>query len=428
MSDSMWDVLTGNQEHDRRNVRALLESVRELYGRQAPAELQRRVVDRAISVTGAERGMLFLVGEDEQLRAAVARKGGADVPLDMPHSGTVVNKVWSSGKSFHTVDTAEASQSSLSASIVALKLLSVMAVPLPVKGKVAGVLYVDSTARSREFTDADMTVFEVLGGMVAVAVENARLLGEEEKKQRYEEELRIAQLIQTQLFPRKLPQGPDFQIAAVGRPCEETSGDYYDVLQLKNGNVALVVGDVSGHGVGPALLTSSTRALLHSYVHMGMDLVQVVENLNQFFVRDAPDDKFMTFFVGMFDPRSRQLRFVSAGHNPPLIWVAARDEVVSLKPSGPALGFLDEAVYALQMTDPLEPGDVVLAYTDGLTEARNQAGDYWGDDAMMRVFVEQAKGGGTADDILTGVLRTVDQYVGDQPWEDDVTGWVLRAS
>ena len=149
-TSTQWNVLTGDPEKDRRNVEILLNSVGELYGPRELDELMRRAVDRAIRVTGAERGMLLLAAEDGALVTRVARDAELnDLPLDTRYSGTVVNRVWTSGEASLTMDTADEHSGSLSDSILAMRLLSVMGVPLPYKGSNLGVLYVDSTAKGR---------------------------------------------------------------------------------------------------------------------------------------------------------------------------------------------------------------------------------------------------------------------------------------
>ncbi len=253
MKHAPWDFLTGEPEKDRRNVSILLESVEELYGPRPLDELMRRAVDRAIRVTGAERGILLLATGGVLDAAVVRDADGHDMPLGERYSQTVVQKVWTSGEASLTMDTADAHTTSLSESIVALRLLSVMGVPMPISGRNTGVLYVDSTARVKEFTQSDFALLKALGGLVALAVENARLLAEKEEQDRLKRELLAAQQIQQRLLPTDLPQPAGFELAGVGRACEETSGDYYDAVPLRDGRLALVMGAGAGRGAGPAL-------------------------------------------------------------------------------------------------------------------------------------------------------------------------------
>jgi sigma-B regulation protein RsbU (phosphoserine phosphatase) len=421
-----WDFLTGDPARDRRNVGILLDSVEELYGPHGLDELIRSAVDRAIEVTGAERGIVLLESPTGDIEARVARDSeGNDLDPGLKYSRTVVSKVWKSGESSLTMDTADQHQS-LSDSILALRLLSVMAVPLLVKGGMVGVLYVDSTAKVKEFTQSDFSVFRALGGLTALAVENARLLAEKAEQERLKRELLAAKQIQQGLLPSQLPRPDGFDLAGRGQPCDETSGDYYDVIPYGESRYALVVGDVSGHGLGPALLMASTRALVHASLHRADDLVEVVEGVNLFLERDTPDNAFMSFFLGSLHPPTRELRYVSAGHNPPLL-LRADGEVSELTRTGPVLGILAEAPYTLSDPIALQAGDVLMLYTDGIFEAQDEAGEMYGEERLRASLIERARGGAAAGEILDGVLGDLAAFVGDQPLDDDVTCLVIRS-
>lgn len=429
MNDAQWDFLTGDTEKDQRNVHILLDSVEELYGPRTVADLMASAVDRAIRVTGAERGMLLLEGPGGELKTAVVRDAqGADLALDERYSNTVVQKVWSSGEPSLMLDTADAHEADLTMSIVALRLLSVMGVPMPVKGRNLGVLYVDSTAKAKEFTQSDFSVFQALGGLVALAVENARLLARKAEQERMQRELLVAQQIQQRLLPTDLPQPEGFDIAGLGRPCEETSGDYYDVIPFgeDQNRLALIVGDVSGHGLGPAMLMASTRALLHAALLTRPDPVEVLSSVNVFLERDTPENAFMSMFLGALDPARRELQYVSAGHNPPLLF-SAGDTLEELERTGPVLGILSQATYGLTEPRTLEPGNVVILYTDGIFEAHDQAGEMYGETRFQESFRRHAGSGVPAKEVIAGVLGDLDAFVGDQPLDDDVTCLVVRA-
>ena len=424
-TSTQWNVLTGDPEKDQRNVEILLNSVEELYGPRKLPELMRSAVDRAIRVTGAERGMLLLADEDGALRTRVARDAqGEDLSLDTRYSGTVVNRVWNSGEASLTMDTADEHGGSLSDSILAMRLLSVMGVPLPYKGSNLGVLYVDSTAKVKEFTQSDFSVFQALGGLIALAVQNARLLAEKAEQERLKRELLAAQDIQQRLLPAVLPQTGGYELAASHVACDETSGDYYDAIPFGDGQLALVVGDVSGHGLGPALIMASTRAQLHTSLLADPDPVTVISNTNRFLERDIPENAFMSFFLGAYDPRDHTFRYVSAGHNPPYLR-APDGSIRHLGKTGPVLGVLAEANYTASEAQALEPGTVLMLYTDGIFEAKGDAGMY-GEERLEASFARHAAAGLGAQGVLDGVLGDLKAFVGTHPFDDDVTCLVLR--
>lgn len=423
---TQWDFLTGDPEKDRRNVGILLDSVEELYGSRGLDELMRSAVDRAIQVTGAERGMLLLAEDGETLVTRVARTADReDLPLDTRYSGTVVSKVWGSGEASLTMDTADEHHGSLSDSILAMRLLSVMGVPLPFKGGSLGVLYVDSTAKVKEFTPSEFSVFQALGGLIALAVQNARLLARKEEQERLKREVLVAQQIQQRLLPTDLPQPAGFELAATNWPCDETSGDYYDVIPYGDGRLALVVGDVSGHGLGPALIMASTRAQLHASLALHPEPVDVIANVNRFLERDIPENAFMSFFLGALDPVRRTFGYVSAGHNPPLL--RTPDGVIHYLPkTGPVLGVLAEAPYTEAAPRDLPSGSVLMLYTDGIYEAKGEDGAMYDEDRLEASFARHAASGASAASIQAGVLGDLRAFVGAVPFDDDVTCLVLR--
>lgn len=421
-----WDILSGDAERDGRNVRILLESVAELWGPRPLEELFAHAVDRAIAVTGAERGFLFL-SDGGRLDIATARHaGGGDLPLEERTSRTVVDRVAATGQPSLSIDAAGKVES-MSASILALKLLSVMAVPLQVKGAIVGVLYVDSTARVREFSPTDFRVFQALGGVVALAVENARLVARKHEQERLKRELAVAQHIQQQLLPRDLPVPAGFEMAAASQPCEETSGDYYDVMPVRGERLALVVGDVSGHGLGPALLMASARSLLRAALQRDPEPRDVLRQMNDYLERDTPAGSFMSLFIGLFHPATAELVYGSAGHNPPLL-MRADGTHEDLPRTGPVLGIVEGATFEVRGPLRMEKGDVLLCYTDGIYEAARADGELYGEARLLASLRRHASGPASAQAIVDGLLADLAAYLAGAPMQDDCTLLVVRRS
>jgi len=423
---SRWDILTGDTERDRRNVEILLESVEGLYRPRESHDAISHALERAIEVTGAQRGILLLANAagDLVVHSACDSQGGS-LTAPLAYSNSVVARVWDSNRAEIMVDAADQELASLGQSIRDLRLLSIMATPLSAKDERIGVLYVDSTVQAKEFTRGDFAVFSALGGMVAIAIENGRLLEERAARERMARELAVAREIQQGLFPTNIESPSGFDIAAEGRSCEETSGDYYDAIPLGDGRMALVVGDVSGHGLGAALFMTQTRALLHSFLRSDLDLPGVVSNLNAFLERDMPLNAFMTLFLCVLDPQARTLQYVNAGHNPPL-HVRGLGQVDAWERTGPLLGVLDEAVFELSEPVPLESGDVVMLYTDGIFEAHSLANEMYGEDRFRDSLVAHTEAQPQARGILDGVLRDLASFCEGRALDDDVTSLVLR--
>ncbi len=421
-------LLTGDRVRDERNVDALLKALAGLHGRGDLDALVRSAVDGAILVTGAQRGVLLLPLPDGSLSVRTARdRAGSDLPSTLRYSGSVAKKVWTTGQPSLTMDAEGSAAGALGKSILDLRLLSILAVPLRVKDRPIGVLYVDSTATAKEFTVGDRAVFEALAGIVAVAIEQARLAAEEAEGKRLLAEMDVARKIQSSQQPSRFVAPDGFQIVAEGRPCVETSGDYYDAISLSDGSVALVVGDVSGHGLGAALFMTSARAVLRSILPVHADPLEAVRSLNAYLCRDMPQGSFMSLFVGILEPRTRRFSWVNAGHNAPL-WVRPGRPPDELGPTGPVLGVVPDYAYRRSEAVVLEPGDAVFLYTDGLVEARDGSRALYGEERLQASLRAHALAYPSASGILSGVLADLATFVGTRPMDDDLTCLVLRVT
>ena len=443
------EFLTGDRAKDQRNVELILGAVEELYGRGSVDDIVRSAVDRAIRVTGAQRGILLLGTQGGPLSVRLARNNAReDLEPTLKYSTSISKKVWTTGQPHLSVDTLLGA-TDFKKSITDLKLLSILAAPLSVKDRLIGVLYVDSTKLAKEFTDGDRAVFESLAGLVAVALEQARLAAEEAErkrletemaitqaqlaveeaeKSRLEAEMEIAQRVQLSLMPKDLAPPPGFDLAAEGRSCVEMSGDYYDVIPLSDGSLALVVGDVSGHGLSAALFSISVRAVLRTVLRTAGDVVAALGDLNALLCRDMRSDEYMTLFVGILDPENATIRWVSAGHNWPIIVRASSPAgpVDELATTGPALGVLPGHRYRVSAPVRLDPGDTLVLYTDGLHEAHDAARDLYGEERFQASVRVHAARTPLAGPVLSGILEDLDRFLNGRPMDDDVTCMVLR--
>jgi sigma-B regulation protein RsbU (phosphoserine phosphatase) len=421
------EFLTGDRARDQRNVNMLLGSVEQLYARSDLEGLVRSVVDSAIQVTGAQRGVLLLADDKDQLAVRVARhREGRDLPPDLRYSRSVANKVWTTGKPHLAVDADASGALALGRSILDLRLLSILAVPLPVKDRKIGVLYVDSTATAKEFTEGDRAVFEALAGIAATAIEQTRLAVQEAERKRLQSEVDVARRIQQSLMPTNVPAPAGWDVACEGRSAVETSGDYHDVIPLEDGSLVLVVGDVSGHGLGAALFMASVRALLRTLLHTRGDPLAVFQGLNAFLCRDMPAESFMSLFLGVLDPKASTLRWVSAGHNPPIHWRRGAP-LTELERTGPVLGVLPDVAYRQKGPLRLEAGDAVVLYTDGIYEARDASGEIYGEERFQASLAAHAARDPRARPLIRGLLADLEAFVGSRPFDDDITCVVLRS-
>jgi sigma-B regulation protein RsbU (phosphoserine phosphatase) len=421
------ELLTGDPVADKKRVSILLETIAAVNSSVRVEDVIRSVVDKSIMVTGAERAIIMLLDDDNVLRIELARdSSGRDLGQNVQYSHSVAMRVQREGRGVCLIDTANQGDISLGQSILDLKLLTVMCVPLRVKDRLTGLLYVDSKASAKEFSDKDLTLFRALAGQVAQAVDNARLLQHYVEKQRMQEELHVAQQIQQSLLPRGGLQAAGLDVAGLSVPCEETSGDYFDYVRRPGGRLGLVIGDVSGHGLGAALLMSTARALLRAFAATEATPAELVTRLNRFLSEDIETGRFMTLFYGEIALRERTMTYVRAGHNEPVIYRRERDTFEELGEGGVALAVIDN--FEFEGTGPLQlgRGDLVALYTDGIVEAMSPSREPFGIDRMKDVLRRHRDL--TAKEIVGKVRQAVRDHTGTDVREDDLTLVVARVT
>jgi sigma-B regulation protein RsbU (phosphoserine phosphatase) len=269
-----------------------------------------------------------------------------------------------------------------------------------------------------------------------VALENEALLQTMRRHERLDRQLSIGAEIQAQLLPDHCPVIEGVELAARCRPAYLVGGDYYDFIPTRpqlqgrsreQGRWALVMGDVMGKGVPASLLMTLLRGMLRAEVLTGLPPDRILHDLNQLAQEDlAHSHRFVTLFYSDFDPATRLLRYANAAHNPPLIWRRQRQQVERLDAPGLLIGLQAEAEYGCEQT-VLEPGDVLLCYTDGVTEAAGIGGERFEEQRLLTSLQEACRAGLGAQAILDQLFARLDRFVGnDRPLQDDASLVVLK--
>jgi len=289
-------------------------------------------------------------------------------------------------------------------------------IPLRAHGRVIGVFNAQSN-RSNGFPASRRQLLEALAGHIGTAIENARLFGRErEQKERMARELARARQIQTSLLPGRDLAIPGFEITSVCLPCNEVGGDWFDYIPLRDGRVALVLGDVSGKGMGAALLLSSARSIVRMCAEQGASPGDVLTQANRMMLRDFPEADFVTAIFAVLDPGGRRVVFASAGHPWPLFESSTTEFLET--DAGFPLG-LFESRFAERSVD-MPPGSALVLYSDGIIEAANPTGEVYGEE---RLCGHIAKGSFSVDS-LVGDVRA---FVGGRAASDDITVVIVRA-
>lgn len=246
-----------------------------------------------------------------------------------------------------------------------------------------------------------------------------------EEMRRLEAELEMSQIVQRALLPQQLPSIDGVDLAAFSRPSEIIGGDYFDFFKFKDGTQGIVIADVSGHGVSAGMLMSSLQTALRTMAPDTDSPAEILERINRFYIHNINITTFVTVFLARFDPVTREFEYVNAGHNPPDLYRRAQGEIMWLMPTAAAVG-LAEDYHPQTRSVTLEDGDVLLLYTDGLTEASNGSGEQFGDDRLDELIKQNAHL--PAAEVIQSLRQEVSVFNGNRRLEDDITIIALKIS
>lgn len=298
-------------------------------------------------------------------------------------------------------------------------------IPMHIQSKTEGLILLGPRLRGGEYSQADLEYLYALANLAIISIENARLFRETIEKQRLEDELIIAQEIQRGLLPERLPRVPTFDIAATNLPSKQVGGDYYDVLQRSDRELVVAIGDVSGKGTPAALLMANVQAALRALAPSEQSLSVITGRINDLTAANTRGgSKFITFFWGVLDTVSKTLTYVNAGHNPPIL-LRASGAAEYLDRGGLILGVLPTSVPYEQATVQLVTGDMLVLFTDGVSEAMNSRSEDFTEERLLEV-IRQSRSK-SCQEVIDTVLRAVEEHAAGTPQSDDITLVILRA-
>ena len=272
-------------------------------------------------------------------------------------------------------------------------------------------------------------LFFIAGGVAAAVARQIRqhvlvAIREAETRQRLERDLQIARQIQRGLLPSSSPQLQGYEIAGWSQPAEQTGGDYYDWLVLPNGRIGITLADVTGHGIGPALVTANCHAYVHSMLPGADELGHVMQSINELLVADLPTNLFVTLAMGSIDMAQNQLHLLSAGHGPLLVYRAHERQLLEFRAHGIPLGLAASTPYGPAQKIDLHPGDMIILLTDGFYEWVNAAGDQFGLDRLRDSILTHADL--KSDAFIQALYNDVTSFAPNTPQQDDLTALVLK--
>jgi serine phosphatase RsbU (regulator of sigma subunit)/pSer/pThr/pTyr-binding forkhead associated (FHA) protein len=396
-------------------INALIRAGQVLSENKPIDELFPVILDLAIRAVNAQRGVLLSLEGDTLVPRA---HKGDGFRISTGVRDRVLNE-----KTSVLVRDAQADEAFKSRmSIVEQKVHTMMAAPLQTKDRIIGLIYVDSPFVLRPFTPDDLNLLTVMANVAAIRIENARLAVIEEAERIMLRDLSQAAEIQGGVLPSKAPKVSGLDLAGFNVACRTVGGDYYDFFPYSDGRVALALGDVSGKGMPASLMMMALHARVQVLVEDPGDLGAFLTRLNKATAAKCPSNRFITFFFCVVDPATGETAFGNAGHNPPIV-IRASGEVQMLDGGGPPLGILPMASYAQQGV-ALEHGDLLVVYSDGVTEAANTDYEEFGEDRLIAVLREHGKEPAAA--IVEAVRKSLTEFAAGAPQADDITLVVAR--
>jgi serine phosphatase RsbU (regulator of sigma subunit) len=427
---------SGSSGGGLRKLNMLLEASKLLHSQLPLDAVLGTMLDHAVSVTDADRGLLLEADAAGKLQVRYARRaGGMRLPPEsLTPSQTAIQLALRQASPVITEDVAQADMDlQVAQSIVAQRLRSVVVIPLYAmsrantdesmvnvqRGQSLGVIYLDSR-RPAAFSKLDRQILDALAADAASILDNARLVERERERQRMEQEINIARDIQQALLPKDFREFPHLSVRGINFPCLSVGGDYFDVFPLSDNRTAFLIADVSGKGLGAALLTTMLQGAL-SAMTLGTDPALVFNHVNKFLCSHAEVGRYATMFFGILDQQGH-LEFINAGHPSPILLRKGVAEEAFAEGSFP-VGLVPEAEYTAVCLK-LEPGDTMVLFSDGVTEAMDPAEELYGVPRLRELLNGRLEC--PLEDLQKCVLESVETFTRGASQADDLTLLIVR--
>jgi sigma-B regulation protein RsbU (phosphoserine phosphatase) len=418
---------------DLRQITALLEGFRALGSGRVLQEVLALVLDAAIEVSGAERAFIMLAAAGGGLEFRLARGRDKKTLTDTTFatSRKIPEEVFKTGHASVVADLLDSGFADVHMGTVALGIRHVVCVPLNFvqyvesaeargEDRRIGVLYLDSREKGTLVSSSTRSALETLAGEASVAIENARLYREKLEKAKLEHEMRVAAEIQQALLPKPLASLTFVEAAAASIPCRSIGGDFFDYVCQSDTTFGFTLGDVAGKGPPAALLSALMQGMFASQVQYVDGPAPMITNMNRALCRRGLESRFVTLMFGIISVDGR-LVYCNAGHNPP--FVVGKSGVRRLEAGGPVVGLLEFAPFAQEAVQ-LDPGDTIVVFSDGVSEAMDLAGEEFGDGRLLAAV--QAVGAVGAQALVEHLVDAVRKFTHGAAQSDDITVMVIR--
>ncbi len=402
-------------------LKAVLDISRSLVGMHDVEDLLSRILDPLFRIfPHADRGCILLHdAEADRMVPRAIKHRRAETDESVKISRTILRQVLEQKQAILSADAASDTRFQASESISALTIRSMMCVPmLSLSGDVMGVINIDTQNPIAQFTKEDLDIMIAVAGQAGLSYESARLLASHVEKQKQDAEMDIARNVQRALLPDEFPDIPGYRFFASYEAAQAVGGDYYDMMNLSDGRIAIAFGDVAGKGVPASLVMSRLSSAVRNIVEFVHDAAEAVNRINDHMCAKAVEGRFVTFVLAVLDPREHSISLVNAGHMSPLVRhgdgeVVDFDESHVGVPVGVVEGFEFESVKST-----LQPSDCMVIYTDGVSEAMNPESELYGIERLKHLVAETS---GNPAVLGPTIREDVAKHANGRPQNDDIT-------
>ncbi|NIO47948.1 MAG: SpoIIE family protein phosphatase [Candidatus Aminicenantes bacterium] len=391
---------------------------------QPITELLDNIMDLICENLPMDRGILMLKeGNPAQFIPKVIRINDKNLKgQKIQVSQSIINMAVDKNSSVLTSDAQADTRFRAMESIIKSDIHSAMCVPLWNNREIIGIIYSDRISNLEQFTDEDLKLLTLLSNVAAVKIENAMRVEQTMELERIKKELALAAKIQEDFLPKENPTCKKFEIIGYNTPCYQVGGDYYDFIDIDPSRLGIVIADVSGKGVGASLLMASLRAALQSEVYSEYNIEDMAVKLNDFVHRSSAPNAFITFFFCELNKNNGELKYINAGHNPPLI-IDKKGKVTRLESCGLCLGMFPSSTYDIKKVK-INLGEMAILYTDGITESRSKDNKEFDEKRLIKLLQKHAKL--QAPKILKKVYEELDSFTAGADRMDDMTLVIIQ--
>lgn len=413
--------LRSSEEYVSR-LESLIEATEHLNSTFDLDELLAIILDLTLKNLRAERGTIYLIDEERQELWSRVMKGSEVSEIRLPLGTGISGTVAAEGRTILLKDASKderfySGYDKKSGFITK----SMLCHPMKSRsGKIVGVFQILNKKRGT-FDDDDIRFLEAFSDHVVLAVENVRLVQASLEQERTQRDLQIAASIQQRIIPKVLPSIPGYQLSSSALPSKMVGGDFFDIIQLKDGTFAIIMADVSGKGIPASLIVSNLHASLRAHIQYQLDLEKLIPTLNSVVCETTTPESFITVFIIVLDPATHTFRYMNAGHNLP--YIIEGNALRELPRGGLPLGLMESASYE-SGSDRLDAGATLVLYTDGFPEAMNRKKELYDDERFKASML--AGRNLTVEGLRDRILTDVNAFMGKEPASDDMTLLIIR--